>query len=1033
MAPHRPITVERLRELDNASAGTYLHPSWTHLGGLAGPSTTTGNQPVTTPTVSSLTPELAASEPEEMNQPTIAQDTPCDDTPGQEPVCQDNAGQETQGPNNVAQDTEVHDDEETQGQETPFQDNVGRDSTGQDILGQDATGQDTADQDIPHQSTLDQHISDEDTPGRNSRRSRRQSSSSEDSIKNESPSKQNLRKYVYVPRRAAVKAADAIAVGSSRQHLGVRETAAVGSKKRKVSGATDATRKSSRRATRSPKVSNEVEEDPSVSLSDRPEVKKSRKASPKRSERIGKRALRKNVPKGTGGRVNTRAKRILPHPDTPESRRSFVTSDLDNDTIPDPEIEDSQDSDSIVIPPSNPVSGSRSAKLSSTTKNSAKEQGTATSGRATRPTTAVSRPTTKRQNPPQTSTNSTRTNLRATRRGTRANMAQQLPIRPWKIKDTTNYTAQDIDNILARDPPKDEIEYISHSSLAQEQEMRVKSGDPYFKIYNKPLIGGTTVDEQRLIDEEIALHGPGYVLQSVGGTRRIPQQYEMLPEDIELERNGRRILVAAAGAPLDAFEVDAPGSGTPYDALKFPNRLVERVNRDGKNFPDGWDEESISLIPNSCFEDIRRDLIATLPYRLLWNRPWEILKKLPDSAPFWDEWEKEDGEKIINAFIAKVKHEKAGGASHNFLADAYEPANVAVPQSTETRVFHPPTDFPYHGCKTCAKYGVECDGLKPTCKECIMRGHQCNYTEFFKTQDGLKHNLPESYMRTGSRYDLINGPGPYDSRATLRDTDVTKQYSREDQALLQDAAFAKAYEKAIVNASRFPPELQGLALLAEAAEMVGPLPEKTTEQTDLNWNRDLGSGSQVQTPSTLNLDKLPLPTQDFVPLDIKIESDGALTYVTMNSQEESFYARPSIRINVPDHLKNLLVDDWENVTKSLLLVPLPSQAPANYIIDDYFNEEKMNRRLGSPEADILEEFCAGLKMYFEKAVGKILLYRFERSQLAEVSLKSSQLSHIRAQILTSVPSLSRFASFGSLENTKIGMAKVLEIATVLNT
>ncbi|KIW77759.1 hypothetical protein Z517_07592 [Fonsecaea pedrosoi CBS 271.37] len=101
-------------------------------------------------------------------------------------------------------------------------------------------------------------------------------------------------------------------------------------------------------------------------------------------------------------------------------------------------------------------------------------------------------------------------------------------------------------------------------------------------------------------------------------------------------------------------------------------------------------------------------------------------------------------------------------------------------------------------------------------------------------------------------------------------------------------------------------------------------------------------------------------------------------------KEDAFYTRPSIRINVPDHLKNLLVDDWENVTKSLLLVPLPSQAPANYIIDEYFNEEKLNRLPTSADADILEEFCAGLKMYFEKAVGKILLYRFERSQLAEV-------------------------------------------------
>lgn len=86
----------------------------------------------------------------------------------------------------------------------------------------------------------------------------------------------------------------------------------------------------------------------------------------------------------------------------------------------------------------------------------------------------------------------------------------------------------------------------------------------------------------------------------------------------------------------------------------------------------------------------------------------------------------------------------------------------------------------------------------------------------------------------------------------------------------------------------------------------------------------------------------------------------------------------------------MLVDDWENVTKSLLLVPLPSKAPANFILDEYFNEEKMNRRIGSVEADILEEFVAGLKTYFDKAIGKILLYRFERAQLAEVSIISPE-------------------------------------------
>ena len=101
-------------------------------------------------------------------------------------------------------------------------------------------------------------------------------------------------------------------------------------------------------------------------------------------------------------------------------------------------------------------------------------------------------------------------------------------------------------------------------------------------------------------------------------------------------------------------------------------------------------------------------------------------------------------------------------------------------------------------------------------------------------------------------------------------------------------------------------------------------------------------------------------------------------------QEETFNMRPAIHINVPDHLKAILVDDWENVTKNLSLVPLPSKPSANEILTNYFDEEKNKRHLGSPEADLLEEVVAGLKEYFEKCVGRILLYRFERQQYLEV-------------------------------------------------
>ncbi|KAI4188074.1 MAG: hypothetical protein L6R41_002376 [Letrouitia leprolyta] len=106
-----------------------------------------------------------------------------------------------------------------------------------------------------------------------------------------------------------------------------------------------------------------------------------------------------------------------------------------------------------------------------------------------------------------------------------------------------------------------------------------------------------------------------------------------------------------------------------------------------------------------------------------------------------------------------------------------------------------------------------------------------------------------------------------------------------------------------------------------------------------------------------------------------------------DSQEESFHTRPMIKIPVPDYIKSLLVDDWEEVTKNLALVPLPAPKPVNTIIDEYFEEENEKRFAGSPEMDLLEEVVSGMKEYFDVALGRMLLYRFERQQYLEVRKK----------------------------------------------
>lgn len=90
-----------------------------------------------------------------------------------------------------------------------------------------------------------------------------------------------------------------------------------------------------------------------------------------------------------------------------------------------------------------------------------------------------------------------------------------------------------------------------------------------------------------------------------------------------------------------------------------------------------------------------------------------------------------------------------------------------------------------------------------------------------------------------------------------------------------------------------------------------------------------------------------------------------------------------INLPVPDHIQAMLVDDWENITKNNQLVPLPHPKPVAKILEEYLAFERPHREQGSASMDILEEVVAGFREYFEKALSRILLYRFERHQYME--------------------------------------------------
>lgn len=110
-------------------------------------------------------------------------------------------------------------------------------------------------------------------------------------------------------------------------------------------------------------------------------------------------------------------------------------------------------------------------------------------------------------------------------------------------------------------------------------------------------------------------------------------------------------------------------------------------------------------------------------------------------------------------------------------------------------------------------------------------------------------------------------------------------------------------------------------------------------------------------------------------------------YTNTVSQEEHFQARPSVRIVMPDNLKSLLVDDWEQVTKNQCVVKLPAEYPVRQILQDWHDEEASKRTSSSVDEDVLEEVVAGLLEYFDKCLDKILLYRYERPQYRNLRRK----------------------------------------------
>ncbi|KAI9015149.1 MRG-domain-containing protein [Gaertneriomyces semiglobifer] len=118
----------------------------------------------------------------------------------------------------------------------------------------------------------------------------------------------------------------------------------------------------------------------------------------------------------------------------------------------------------------------------------------------------------------------------------------------------------------------------------------------------------------------------------------------------------------------------------------------------------------------------------------------------------------------------------------------------------------------------------------------------------------------------------------------------------------------------------------------------------------------------------------------------KTREESAGAGLGVREREEEFLKRPEVKISIPESLKTRLVEEWEWVTKEHKLVPLPRTPTVQDILQSYslVAPTYFSKHNATHLASTLAETLEGLRLYFDKALGNLLLYRFERQQYVDI-------------------------------------------------
>ncbi|XP_030565962.1 nuA4 complex subunit EAF3 homolog, partial [Drosophila novamexicana] len=88
-----------------------------------------------------------------------------------------------------------------------------------------------------------------------------------------------------------------------------------------------------------------------------------------------------------------------------------------------------------------------------------------------------------------------------------------------------------------------------------------------------------------------------------------------------------------------------------------------------------------------------------------------------------------------------------------------------------------------------------------------------------------------------------------------------------------------------------------------------------------------------------------------------------------------------------DELKHYLTDDWYAVVREHKLLELPAKVTVQQIADQYLAHKKSVKSTSASKEVAINDVLDGIIEYFNVMLGSQLLYKFERTQYADIMQK----------------------------------------------